>query len=280
MGTHDYFINLKNDAEWQMHKLHFHEYVEMMLLLSDGGNFFLDKDIYPLRSNCLMVLQPNTLHRDENAGKNSVFIRYVFHIRPALIERLSTSQTNFAGMIRKASPCTQLTPENAGRLVELFEKLRAPHPEQFGEDVKERILLDEILLLVCGCIQSSHIHAELSNADYNRVQPVLNYIQKNFRQAITLDDLASQFLISRHYLCHIFKKGTGFSVMEYVIQLRLIESQRLLRQGMSVQEASERVGFQNYNHFIRTFSSYVGVSPKQYAKKYIQGDRFERKPEK
>ena len=81
-------------------------------------------------------------------------------------------------------------------------------------------------------------------------------------------------MLSKHYLCHVFKKGTGFSVMEYVIQLRIITAQRLLRQGANVQEASERSGFQTYSHFIRTFNTYVGISPKKYAKLYRQGDHY------
>ena len=84
--------------------------------------------------------------------------------------------------------------------------------------------------------------------------------------------LASRFAMSKHYLCHIFKKGTGFSVMEYVIQLRIISAQRMLRQGATVQEASERSGFQTYSHFIRTFNNYVGTSPKKYAKQYSMGE--------
>lgn len=85
-------------------------------------------------------------------------------------------------------------------------------------------------------------------------------------------------MLSKHYLCHIFKKGTGFSVMEYVIQLRIITAQQLLRQGANVQEASERSGFQTYSHFIRTFNTYVGLSPKKYAKLYRQGERYEAAP--
>lgn len=60
--------------------------------------------------------------------------------------------------------------------------------------------------------------------------------------------------------------------MEYVIQLRVLEAQRLLRQGVSVQEAGERSGFQTYAHFIRTFSAISGISPKQYAKQFKNGE--------
>ena len=147
-------------------------------------------------------------------------------------------------------------------------------PPSFGTDILERITLYEILLLVCSRIRSTKKEHGTSNQDYNRVQPILDYLRKNCTEHLSLDELADHFMLSKHYLCHIFKKGTGFSVMEYVIQLRIITAQQLLRQGANVQEASEKSGFQTYSHFIRTFNSYVGVSPKKYAKLYRQGDRY------
>ena len=106
------------------------------------------------------------------------------------------------------------------------------------------------------------------------VAGIIEYLREKCTEHLSLDDLAAHFMLSKHYLCHVFKKGTGFSVMEYVIQLRIITAQRLLRQGANVQEASERSGFQTYSHFIRTFNTYVGISPKKYAKLYRQGDHY------
>ena len=40
-----------------------------------------------------------------------------------------------------------------------------------------------------------------------------------------------------------------------------------------MQEAGEQAGFQTYAHFIRTFSAVSGISPKQYAKQFKNGER-------
>ena len=274
MESRDYIIQYKQDDQWRMHRLHYHEGVELMLVLSDGGDFFLDRKMYPLKKNTLFILNANTLHRDENGAEGSVFRRYVLHILPSLLEKLSTPQTDFTEALRNAGACIRLSEDDTDRLSTLFEKLRISLPPAFGTDILERITLYEILLLVCSRIRSTRKERGASNPDYDRVQPILEYLRRNCTERLTLDDLADHFTLSKHYLCHIFKKGTGFSVMEYVIQLRIITAQRLLRQGANVQEASERSGFQTYSHFIRTFNNYVGVSPKRYAKLYKQGDRF------
>ena len=278
MESHDYIIQYKQDDKWRMHRLHYHEGIELMLVLSDGGDFFMDRKMYPLRKNTLFILNANTLHRDENSADGSIFRRYVLHLLPSLLEQLSTPRTNFLEALRQSGARIRLSDEDTAKLSRLFEKLRVILPPAFGSDILERMTLYEILLLVCSRARSTRKEHGTSNQDYNRVQPVLEYLRRNCTEKISLDDLAERFMLSKHYLCHIFKKGTGFSVMEYVIQLRIITAQQLLRQGANVQEASERSGFQTYSHFIRTFNTYVGLSPKKYAKLYRQGERYEAAP--
>ena len=74
-------------------------------------------------------------------------------------------------------------------------------------------------------------------------------------------------------LCHIFKEGTGFSLMDYVINCRILKARSLLRNGMRVQEVGENVGFRNNEHFIRTFKKLTGTPPKRYAMMYKDSDQ-------
>lgn len=272
METKEYAIQYKQDNQWHMRRLHYHEGVEIMLVLSDGGDFYAGQRTYPLRKNSLFVLNTNTLHRDENAKSGAVFRRYVLRILPSLLEKLSTPQTDFAAALQSTGTCIRLSEEDTNRLSRLFEKLRINMPPAFGTDILERMTLYEILLLVCSRLRSTKKEPGKANEDYGRIQPILDYLRNNCTTHFTLDTLSDHFSMSKHYLCHVFKKGTGFSVMEYVIQLRIITAQRLLRQGANVQEACERSGFQTYSHFIRTFNTYVGVSPRKYAALYRQGE--------
>lgn len=272
MDFQEYSINLKQDETWQMHKLHFHETLELMLVLNDGGALFINNAMYPLRKNMVLVLKENVLHRSVSTDDKVIFRRYVLHILPGTLQKLSTSETNFYKILHNCTPCIQLDDGRAKLLCSQLEELRTPSdPNEFGADIRRRITLLEILILISGSVQYGEVQTGVRTPDYEKVLPILSYIQDHFTEQFTIDELADHFHLSKYYLCHMFKKGTGFSVMEYVIQMRILEAQKQLRKGCSVQEAGDLAGFQSYAHFIRTFNNYIGTSPKQYAKQYSQG---------
>ena len=104
--------------------------------------------------------------------------------------------------------------------------------------------------------------------------PILDYIRDNLSEPLSLDQIASQFFISKHYLCRVFKAATGFSVMEYIIYSRVLRARQLLQEGTSVQQAGELSGFSDNSHFIRTFGHLTGVTPGRYAKEYQSSDQI------
>ena len=275
MKQEDFSISLNQNETWRMDKLHFHESIELLLSLSDGGDFFIGQDMYPIQKNMLFLLDSAVLHRTVHERTDQPYRRYIMHILPAALDRLSTPQTDFGRCFRSAKTCTALDPRQMQELTELFRQLEnASPPGRFGADVRQKILLMELLLSLCDIWQASEAESGIVNPDYERVAPVIQFLQSHFTETFSLDDLARQFSISKYHLCHIFKNVTGFSVMEYVIQRRIILAQELLRQPISVQEAGERAGFQTNSHFIRTFSAYTGMSPKRYARQYMQGAKL------
>lgn len=275
MNREEFSISINQDETWHMDKLHFHESVELLLSLSDGGDFFIGQEMYPIQKNTLFRLDSAVLHRTVHETSDQPYRRYIMHVLPSALERLSTPQTDFFRCFRDAKTCTVLSEAQMSALMTLFNRLeKVPPAARFGGDVRRNILLLEMLLELCDVWQAATVEEGIANPDYERVQPILQYIQEHFTEPFTLDDLARQFSLSKYHLCHIFKDVTGFSVMEYVIQRRIILARELLREPISVQEAGERAGFQTNSHFIRTFSTYTGVSPKRYARQYLQSDKL------
>lgn len=275
MKTSNFWVTYKQDTAWQMHKLHFHESMEILLVLSEGGQLFAHNVMYPLHKNTLLILKENTLHRTTGES-DLLFSRYVVHVMPSVLKYLSTQDTDFISILRNGDSYVQLTDEQANTLIRHIKHLQDGFQNHaFGADIRRMMSLAEILLFVSSCISDTPPQFGEKNPDYEKVIPILDYIQKHYKEQFTIDELATRFHLSKYYLCHIFKKGTGFSVMEYVIQMRILEAQRLLRHGHSVQEAGDGAGFQSYAHFIRTFNTYIGTSPKQYAKQYSRGEMVE-----
>ena len=90
MNREKFSISLNQDATWRMDKLHFHESVEVLLSLSEGGDFFIGQEMYPIRKNTLFLLDSAVLHRTVHEKQETPYRRYIMHILPSTLESLST----------------------------------------------------------------------------------------------------------------------------------------------------------------------------------------------
>ncbi len=99
------------------------------------------------------------------------------------------------------------------------------------------------------------------------VQNVLNYIDFNLSQQLTLSVLADYFNVSAPYLSKTFKKEVETTVTDYVTNRRIHESLRLLSTtNMQIQDISSYVGILDFNYYAKTFKKYIGCTPTEYRK--------------
>ena len=271
MNNVEFHLQLNHNETWNMSRLHFHNYVELMLPLVSPGNIFVSDQIYPLHRGTLYLIGENTLHRTITTGFHA---RYVLHIGRRALAELSTPQTDFTRLAQSSFLRAPLSNEQMTHLVELFQALeRNKDDGSFGSDIRQITALLELLLWVAPALHASSAGDAIQNKDFLRVSPILDYIRAHLSEPLTLDQIAGEFFISKHYLCRIFKSATGFSVMEYIIYSRVLMARQLLQQGVSVQQAGELSGFSDNSHFIRTFGHLTGTSPGRYAKEYQRSDQ-------
>ena len=272
MNNVEFHLQLNHNETWNMSRLHFHNYVELMLPLVSPGNIFVNDQIYPLRRGTLYLIGENTLHRTITTGFHA---RYVLHIGRRALAELSTPQTDFTRLAQSSFLRAPLSNEQMTHLVELFQALeRNKDDGSFGSDIRQITALLELLLWVAPALHASSAGEAIQNKDFMRVSPILDYIRARLSEPLTLDQIAGEFFISKHYLCRIFKSATGFSVMEYIIYSRVLMARQLLQQGVSVQQAGEMSGFSDNSHFIRTFGHLTGLTPGRYAKEYQASDQI------
>ena len=270
MNLAKYQLRLNWDNSWHMDRPHFHEDAEILLCLSEGGDFFIDNELYPLHWGALFLIGEATLHK---SIASESYKRYVLHVPASTLKQFSTRQTDLISRIEGAGRCVLLDKDKTDELIELFERLEAPSGNEFGGDLQKLVALLSLLLKVFSSFESKNREKVVLNPDFDRVSHVLSFIEQHLTEPLTLDVISSNCFMNKYHLCHSFKAVTGFSVMEYIIHRRVLKARELLRQGVRVQEAGEAVGFRNNEHFIRTFGALTGTSPKRYAKEYLAGDR-------
>ncbi|CSQ41393.1 AraC family transcriptional regulator [Shigella sonnei] len=101
------------------------------------------------------------------------------------------------------------------------------------------------------------------------IKDILFYLNNNYREKITLEQLSKKFRASVSYICHEFTKEYRISPINYVIQRRMTEAKwSLTNTELSQAEISWRVGYENVDHFAKLFLRHVGCSPSDYRRQF------------
>ena len=115
--------------------------------------------------------------------------------------------------------------------------------------------------------------AQVKHSDV--VYKVTNYIKKNCHEKLTLDTLAREVYLSKSYLSSIFKAETGVSLTEYIANVRIEKSKRLLTsEGIAISEIALACGFKDQSYFSKVFKKETGISPKKFRKNYFGVDYY------
>ncbi len=120
------------------------------------------------------------------------------------------------------------------------------------------------------CInKTNNVISPQQSIEFNHVAKIVAYITKNFNKSIKLQEIADINLLSIPYMCKIFKKFTGSTIIEYVNQVRCERAITLIAGDYSITDAALSVGFNDSNYFSRTFRKIYGYSPSQIIKNNI-----------
>lgn len=133
----------------------------------------------------------------------------------------------------------------------------------WGAGTNEDIIKASIHALVVAVNKLPQIQRD-ENCKDDRLVAMLNYIQTNY-QSVTLETMAEQFHLSEPYISKYIKDKSGKTFGEHVANVRMKKAKVLLKDGnMNVERISSNVGYQNVEHFNRSFKKMFGMTPIQY----------------
>lgn len=100
------------------------------------------------------------------------------------------------------------------------------------------------------------------------IKKATEYIRNNYRQKITLDDVAKAVYLSPCHLSKIFKQELGCTIMEFLTKVRIEEAKKLLRNPKyNVIQVADDLGFKDPGYFTKVFKRSEGITPSQYREK-------------
>jgi YesN/AraC family two-component response regulator len=104
------------------------------------------------------------------------------------------------------------------------------------------------------------------------VKSVKLYIKENYKENLTLKEIAQQLNFSTDYLSKVFKKHTGETPVKYITRLRITEAKRLLTTNvdMDIKTVGKLVGYPDQYYFSRVFKNNTDCYPSEYRDQKVQ----------
>ena len=148
-------------------------------------------------------------------------------------------------------------------LFELFQNILDSTVRENGTDIWKT---EELFLRFLRFVENVGIHKDRLTLLAEQIQI---YLENNLTEPVTNHSLEEHFHLHRNYLAKAMKDTFGKTPLEVLLEMRLeYARQYLLRTDHEIGEISKLVGFSSEIYFSNCFKKYMGISPRNYRKKY------------
>lgn len=113
-------------------------------------------------------------------------------------------------------------------------------------------------------IERTYYFEEEEQKKYSMIEKINQYIKEHYKEAIGRNEIAAQFYLAPEYLSKLYKKRTGKSLKEFLLEYRIEQAKIMLERGERVSDVAGKVGFDHFTYFSTTFKKHTGMTPNQY----------------
>lgn len=231
----------------------------MYHLTSANRRYFINDKIYDLEKGDTILIAPYEIHTTDYVGQD-VYSRFLINFTSDLFsddEKILLSCFNAHKVISIKNP----------EFHKLFIRMKNEYDNKDDcYEIVMKAILMEILAVInreCSGVDTSFKPEE----ENTKISQILKYVNRHYRDNISLNTLSNEFSYSASYISKYFKRQIGTSLVNYVNNLKIIESQKLLQNSaLNITEIALAVGFENPSHFSRVFKKMTDTSPLAYRK--------------
>lgn len=250
--------------------LHFHNCAEIGICLSGSGIAYVDNRIYNFSAGDMQFVPPNVPHL--SAATPGVETRWQWiSLEPLRILEDSgyqltkqvreMAENGFAGLFH---------PWEHKRLADILYRFRDAvlSPDKYTP--MEYAFLSGQLLVECARIGKDLTPEKLSKGYAGKLKPAVLHIRENFadKEEMREERIAGICDMSVSHFRAVFKRETGMSVRDFIIQTRLAKAAHLLKNtNASILSVAMESGFGQVSCFNRIFSRVFGQTPTAFRKR-------------
>ena len=144
------------------------------------------------------------------------------------------------------------------RIIDLDEK----KPDFYELDIT--ICLQSIWRLLLEHITYEPQASRENSLEYDRIKKILSYIEDNYQNKITLNDIAGHIHLCESECTRLFKRHMNTTLFAFLQEYRIERSLEFLQDDQPVSAVADKAGFSDPNYYSKVFAKIKGCSPREY----------------
>jgi len=230
----------------------FHNYHEILYFISADGDFISERKTVKIHPGMIVIIPKEKFH--SFAIKNQdTYTRYCLNF------------THIEGCRELINLCMDyiyILDNPDKKTVGIFEDIAEAFSRGFTQSERELLLISATIRLMLE-LKLNMRNFTISDArdENSAIYRSLIYINKNFCNDISIDDLSKKLCVSKSFISHEFKRELNISVYRYILDKRLLYARQLIQNGTSATVACYVCGFHDYSVFYRAYVKRYGSSP-------------------
>ncbi len=264
-GGGGFFVDVRRLDDFRMPRHHFHEEYEVYYQMEGERLYWIGDRSYSMKPGDLVCIDVRTLHRTRKISES--YVRGLVHFGEKFVEGAARELLE----LFRGSPVIRLNVRQREPFDRLFGTMaREFERREAGWELYCRLALSELLLLATR-LAAGQREEQQAAADpaIRQIEKALHFLSAQYRSPVTLAEAAAHLHWSPSHFSRMFVRATGFTFVEYVHQLRVLEAQRLLAgTKLRMLEIADAVGFDNLTHFGRVFKAVSGTTPTAYRRRH------------
>lgn len=244
-----------------------HPFYELVFVSS--GRLFINSRSFKgeLNKNQIIIHKPNETH-SLNCDKRSSPVVIIIGFTCSSDELLKFSSAPFTlsfSLVKKLAEIVKegrnvFSPPYDTPVYDMKKKKNAP----FGAEQLLKNLLEYFFISILRSLENQ-TDKEESNAEGLMVSEIVSYLEDNFKEKITIDDLAFLFGTNRTTLCREFKNYTKKTITEYIDDIKIQKAKAYIKNtNKTFTEIALILNFESIHYFTRFFKKHTGETPKTF----------------
>lgn len=245
---------------------HTHNAAEIYLTLTDLPDVLLNDTVSKVRRGNLILIPPFCVHQLYHE-KNICYERYILNLDIQWLKNVLHPHQELLECLSHAErPQILALPEN--ELSQLTNAFRTFLPQTQERSIESTVAFFSMLSVLDTTVHIARkalpVQSIVITKSQKNVNDIIAYIHQHLETEITLNDIAAHFFLNKDYLSRLFMKHTHTTIGRYITIQRITKAQEYLRDGMTVTQVCDKMGFSSYAYFFKVFKKMTGISPSHY----------------